>query len=86
MSASEIADNKWEVQASKAPVGSIGGLAQIVLFIGFIILFAYIIGMSVVAIVTPKKESGLGEMYKNMKTDGSTAPAGGTAPATPEKP
>ena len=82
MSASEIADNKWEVQASKAPVGSIGGLAQIVLFIGFIILFAYIIGMSVVAIVTPKKESALGDMYKNMKNDGS-APA---APATPEKP
>ena len=78
MSASEIADNKWEVQASKAPVGSVGGLAQIVLFIGFIALFAYIIGMSIVAIVTPKKESSLGEAYKNMKNDGSQA-----APAKP---
>ncbi len=78
MSASEIADNKWEAQASKAPIGSAGGLAQILLFIGFILLFGYIIGMSVVAIVTPKKDSSLGEMYKNMKADGSgPAPAGG---------
>lgn len=78
MSRSEIADNKWELEASKAPVGTIGGLAQIVLFIGFIVLFAYILGMSVVAIVTPKKDSSLGEMYKNMKQDGSgPAPAGG---------
>jgi hypothetical protein len=78
MSASEIADNKWELQAAKAPVGSIGGLSQILLFIGFILLFGYIIGMSVVAIVTPKKDSSLGEMYKNMKQDGSgPAPAGG---------
>jgi hypothetical protein len=73
MSASEIADNKWELQATKAPVGSIGGLSQILLFIGFILLFGYIIGMSVVAIITPKKESSLGEMYKNMKQDGSKA-------------
>ena len=83
MSASEIADNKWEVQASKAPVGTIGGIAQMVLFIGFILLFGYILGNSIIAIVTPKKESSLGEMYKNMKTDGSSAPA---TPATPEKP
>ena len=78
MSASEIADNKWEVQASKAPVGTIGGIAQMVLFIGFILLFGYILGNSIIAIVTPKKESSLGEMYKNMKQDGSgPAPAGG---------
>jgi hypothetical protein len=82
MSASEIADNKWEVQASKAPIGSVGGVAQMVLFIGFVLLFGYILGNSVIAIVTPKKESGLGEMYKNMKNDGSNS----AVPATPEKP
>jgi hypothetical protein len=78
MSRSEIADNKWELEASKAPVATIGGLSQIVLFIGFILLFGYILGMSVIAMVTPKKESSLGELYKNMKQEGSgPAPAGG---------
>jgi len=78
MSTSEIADNKWELEASKPPIFTMPGLAQIGLFIGFIILFGYILGMSVVAMVTPKKESSLGEMYKNMKQDGSgPAPSGG---------
>ena len=78
MSRSEIADNKWELEASKAPVGTIAGFAQIIVFIGFILLFGYILAMSVVAIITPKKESSLGEMYKNMKQDGSgPTPAGG---------
>ena len=78
MSSSEIADNKWELEASKAPVATMAGLAQIVVFIGFVVLFGYILSMSVVAIITPKKESSLGEMYKNMKQDGSgPAPAGG---------
>ena len=78
MSASEIADNKWESQATKAPIGSAGGLAQMLLFFGFVLLFGWIIGMSVVAIVTPKQESALGEAYKNMKNDGSgPTPPGG---------
>jgi len=76
MSSSEIADNKWELEASKAPVTTIAGLSQIGVFIGFILLFGYILTMSAVAVVTPKKESSLGEMYKNMKQDGS-----GPAPA-----
>jgi len=77
MSTAEIADNKWEVEATKAPVATIPGLAQILLFTGFVLLFGYILAMSVVAIITPKKESSLGEAYKNMKVDGSqpAAPA-----------
>jgi hypothetical protein len=75
MSASEIADNKWELEASKPPIVTPSGIAQMVLFCGFIGLFGYIIGNSVVGIITPKKESTLGEMYKNMRNDGSTAPA-----------
>jgi hypothetical protein len=86
MSASEIADNKWEIEATKAPIGSVAGLSQILLFVGFVVLFGYICGMSIVAIVTPKKESSLGEMYKNMKQDGTGPAAPGAAPATPEKP
>lgn len=83
MSVADIADNKWEREAAKAPVGNFAGMGQILMFVGFCAMFSYIIGMSVVAIVTPKKESGLGEMYKNMKQDGSTATPGA---ATPEKP
>jgi hypothetical protein len=79
MSTAEIADNKWEVEAAKPPVGSVPGLAQMFMFAGFVLLFGYIIGMSVVAIITPKKESSLGEMYKNMKQDGSV-PAKAPAP------
>ena len=53
MAVSEIADNKWELEASKAPVGTLTGIAQIGMFLGFLALFGYIIGMSVVAMVTP---------------------------------
>lgn len=84
MSVADIADNKWEREAAKAPVGNLAGMGQIVMFVGFCAMFSYIIGMSVVAIVTPKQESSLGAMYKNMKQDGSAASP--TAPATPEKP
>ena len=67
---SEIADNKWEVEATKAPVGTVGGLAQMLLFGGFVLLFGYIVAMSLVAIVTPKKENSLAEAYKNMGVEG----------------
>ena len=77
MSSSEIADNKWELEASKAPVATIAGLSQLAVFIGFVVLTGYIVSMSIVAIVTPKKENSLGEMYKNMKQDGSAPPSGG---------
>jgi hypothetical protein len=84
MSVADIADNKWEREAAKAPVGNLAGMGQMLMFVGFCIMFSYIIGMSVVAIITPKKESSLGQAYKNMRQDGGTAPA---APAaTPEKP
>ncbi len=77
MSTAEIADNKWEVQASKAPIATAGGLLQIVMFLGFSGLFVYITAMSVVGAVTPKAAEGQIEKQFNK----------GAAPAeTPEKP
>lgn len=73
MSTAEIADNKWEVQSAKPPFG-LSGLSQIILFGGFVLLFGWIAAMSVVAIVTPKKDNSLEESYRKMK-QGDNAPA-----------
>ena len=75
MSASEIADNKWELQASKPQVANAGGIMQILLMVGFVGVFGYLITFSIIGAVTPKKEdAGLANKYKNMKAEGSEAP------------
>ena len=75
MSAAEIADNKWEVSATKPPVGSAGGIAQILLMGGFAVFFVWIVVGSVIAIVTPKSEGLAGEYEKMKKQDAAAAPA-----------
>ncbi|MEM6995569.1 MAG: hypothetical protein AAF721_33975 [Myxococcota bacterium] len=78
MSAAEIADNKWELSSTKAPVGSASGIAQILLMGGFAVFFVWIIVFSIIAIVTPKAEDGgLAGQYQNMGVDG--AEGGGEA-------
>jgi hypothetical protein len=68
MSTSEIADNKWEVQASKPQVANAAGIMQILLMVGFVGIFAYLIIFSIIGAVTPAKEDGgLAGQYKNMK-------------------
>jgi hypothetical protein len=74
MSAAEIADNKWELQATKAPVGTTAGIASLLLMCGFAGFFVWIVGFSVIAIVTPKKEdSGLASEYEKMKAGAPAA-------------
>jgi hypothetical protein len=74
MSASEIADNKWELQASKPQVATAGGIMQIGLMAGFVGIFAYLIIFSIIGAVTPAKEGGgLAGSYKEMKP-GAAAP------------
>ena len=76
MSAAEIADNKWELSATKPPVTSAAGIAQILLIGGLGLFFVWIIVFSIIAIVTPKPEDGgLAGEFKNMKVEG----AGGAA-------
>jgi hypothetical protein len=69
MPASEIADNKWELEASKAPVFTAAGLAHVLLLVAFAAIFGYIFAMSVVAVTTPRQENSLEDLYKNMKHD-----------------
>ena len=72
MSASEIADNKWELQSTKPPLGSAGGIMQLILMAGFCGIFLYLIIFSIIGAVTPKAEdSGLAGQYKNMKVEGN---------------
>ena len=78
MSAAEIADNKWELQATKAPVGTTTGIASILLMCGFAGFFVWIVGFSVIGIVTPKKDGGLASEYEKMKA-GAPAAAEGDA-------
>ncbi|MCH9685317.1 MAG: hypothetical protein K0V04_28030 [Deltaproteobacteria bacterium] len=74
MSASEIADNKWELKASKPPLASAGGVLQMILMGGFVILFGWLIVSSIIGIVTPKAEDGgLAGQYKNMNVEGAAA-------------
>ncbi|MCA9706711.1 MAG: hypothetical protein KDK70_12740 [Myxococcales bacterium] len=76
MSAAEIADNKWELQSTKPPLGSAGGVLQLLLMVGFVGLFGWLIVSSVIGIVTPKSDDGsLADKYKNMSVDGETKAA-----------
>lgn len=74
MSSAEIADNKWELSSTKPPLKSAGGVLQLLLMVGFISLFGWLIGSSVIGIVTEKdEEGGLAGQYKNMGVDGQKA-------------
>ena len=68
MSSAEIADNHWELSATKPPIATAGGFAQIILMGGFAVFFGWITVMSVIAIVTPKKEGqGLEGQFKKLE-------------------
>lgn len=56
MSAAEIADNKWELNATKPPVNTVAGIAQIALMVFFALFFLWIMVSSFIGIVTPKAE------------------------------
>ncbi len=62
---SEIADNKWEVEAAKPPTTTIPGIAQILLIAAFAGVFVYILQGSVRGMFAEKKD-GLAEKIGNM--------------------
>jgi hypothetical protein len=81
MSSAEIADNPWELSATKAPVATAGGLAQVLLMGGFAVFFGWMTVMSVYAAVTPKDEdAGLAGQFKKMQ-EGDAAAGNKAAPA-----
>jgi hypothetical protein len=82
MSSAEIADNKWEVQASKPQVGTASGIFQLIFMAGFVGIFSYLILFSIIGAVSPKKEDGgLAGQYKNMGFEGTGAKKGDKAEA-----
>jgi hypothetical protein len=80
MSAAEIADNRWELSATKTPIATLGGLSSLIMMTGFAIFFGWIIAFSVMGIVMPKNEdAGWAGEFKNLKAGGSAE--GEAAPA-----
>lgn len=76
MSTAEIGDNKWEVQASKPPVATAGGLLQLIMISAFSVIFGWITVNSVIGIVTPKKEGGsIADSYDKMQKNDNAKPA-----------
>lgn len=74
MSSAEIADNKWELSSTKPPLKSAGGILQLLLMIGFVSLFGWLIGSSVIGILTEKEEdSSLAREIGNMGVEGQKA-------------
>ncbi|MCY1066735.1 hypothetical protein OV090_18315 [Nannocystis sp. RBIL2] len=80
MSASEIADNKWELQASKPPVSDVGGILQIIVVGAFTLMFAWMMLFTFQGIFGSKRES-LADQYGNLTVDGKKKEAAPAAPA-----
>lgn len=80
MSASEIADNKWEVEASKPPVSSIGGILQIVIVGFFATVFLWMLMFTFQGIFGARRDT-MADAYGNLTVDGKKAEAPAAAPA-----
>ena len=57
MSISEIADNKWEVQAAKPPVTTVPAIFQILLIGAFAAVFVWILWFSMVGFFGAKRDT-----------------------------
>lgn len=71
MSSAEIADNKWEVQASKPQVKDPASIAQIALMGGFAAFFVYILIFSVVGMFSSSEEGSLESKFSQMNEAGA---------------
>lgn len=66
MSISEIADNKWEVQAAKPPVQSVPAIAQMLLIASFAGIFAWILFGSLQGMFGAARDGGMAANYGKM--------------------
>ncbi|WAS95503.1 hypothetical protein [Nannocystis punicea] len=73
MSTAEIADNKWELEASKPPVATAGGILQILVIGFFAGLFAWMVMFAFQGIFGAKRDT-LADQYGRLTVDGK-APA-----------
>ncbi|MBK7824872.1 hypothetical protein [Nannocystis sp.] len=68
MSISEIADNKWEVQAAKPPVSTVPAIFQILLIASFAAVFVWILQFSVIGIFGAKRDT-MADNYGKMGSE-----------------
>jgi hypothetical protein len=66
MSTSEIADNKWELEAVKPPTTTFAGICQIMLIGGFSLIFVYILQGSLVGMFGATRDGGMAQTYGKM--------------------
>ena len=66
MSASEIADNKWETEASKPQLKTAASLSQMIMMGGFMLFFAYILMFSVIGMFSENTGSDLENQFSHM--------------------
>ena len=66
MSLSEIADNKWEIEAAKPPTTTFSGICQILLIASFSLVFVYILQGSVRGMFGAKRDGGMAATYSKM--------------------
>lgn len=66
MSLAEIADNKWELQAAKAPIATFSAICQIFLIVGFTGIFLWILQGSASGIFGAKRDGGMSDNYSKM--------------------
>lgn len=69
MSMSEIADNKWEVQAAKPPVQTVPAVFQILLISVFAAVFLWILSFAARGIFGAQRET-MADQYGKMGVEG----------------
>lgn len=70
MSISEIADNKWEVQAAKPPVQTVPAIFQMLLIGVFAAVFAWILSFSLRGIFGETRAT-MADNYGKMTVEGT---------------
>ena len=89
MSAAEIADNHWEVEASKPPIRSPMAIGQIAIVGGFTLFFVLMVFTAIVGAFSAKTENTLEkklreEAEKSRQASPSAAAPAAAAPAAAE--
>ena len=81
MSVAEIADNKWELEASKPPLKEAGSIFQLAIMGMLCCLFLGIVGIALSGLIGGDQGGGLADKYKNMNNSPDGAAAAAEAPA-----
>lgn len=73
MSIAEIQDNKWEVEASKAPLKNFGAIGVMIMMGGFSLFFVAVIIGAVIGSFTEVKEMDFDKKHKEAPVQAEAA-------------